>query len=223
MITDPQTDPDSRGTGSGTTIVIADDHPIVRAGLRMVLEEQEDFHVVAEAGDVPQTLRKVLAYKPTVLLLDLSMPGGPSLSAIPALIKVSPGTAIVILTMQDDPGFARAAMRDGALGFVLKESADDELVEAVRAASRGHKYLNPRLGALIATEPDVPGTDLTRREREVLKLISLGYTNAEIGATLYLSVRTVESHRTHIQRKTGRTTRSELVAYAREHGLVDRG
>ena len=219
MITDSQTERDFRDAEPSTTIVIADDHAVVRAGLRMLLDEEDCFHVVAEAGDVQETVRKVRAFKPSVLLLDLSMPGGPSLRAIPTLMEASPSTAIVILTMEGDPAFARAAMREGALGFVLKEAADDELVEAVRAAARGVPYLNPRLGALIASQPEaraVPPDDLSEREVEVLELIALGHTNAEIGARLYLSVRTVESHRTHIQRKTGCTTRAELVAYARE-------
>jgi two-component system response regulator NreC len=178
---------------------------------------------VAEAGDVEEAVRKVLAYKPTVIVLDLSMPGGPSLAAIPRMRAASPGTAVVVLTMEDEPRFAREALRAGALGFVLKEAADTELVEAVRAAVRGLRYLNPQLGGLIAAAPETPPgppDHLTEREVEVLRLVALGHTNAEISAQLFLSVRTVESHRAHIQRKSGVTTRAELVAYAREHGLM---
>jgi two-component system response regulator NreC len=168
-------------------------------------------------------VRKVLAYKPQVLVLDLSMPGGSSLAAIPRMLSASSHTAIVVLTMEDEPRFARQALRVGALGFVLKEAADTELVEAVRAAARGQRYLNPQLGGLIATSETPPGPpdDLTGREVEVLRLVALGHTSAEISEKLYLSVRTVESHRAHIQQKAGRTSRSELVAYAREHGLMD--
>jgi two-component system response regulator NreC len=213
--------PDATG---GMTIVLADDHAIVRSGLRMLLDAEDGLRVVAEAGDVAEAVRKVRAYKPDVLVLDLSMPGGPSLAAFPSLQEASPATAIVVLTMEDEPRFARAAMRAGALGFVLKEAADTELVEAVNAAAIGVRYLNPQLGALIAAEPEastVLPDGLSGREGEVLRLVALGYTNTEIAQQLFLSVRTVESHRAHIQHKAGATTRAQLVAYAREHGLLD--
>jgi two-component system response regulator NreC len=128
--------------------------------------------------------------------------------------------------MQEDPAFAREALRAGALGYVLKEAADEELLQAVRLAAAGGTYLNPRLGARLAAEPPRPAglpDDLTEREVEVLRLIALGHTNAEIASQLYLSVRTVESHRAHIQQKLRRTSRSELVHYALEHGFVDVG
>jgi two-component system response regulator NreC len=210
--------------GSDTiTIVIADDHQVVRAGLRLLLEAEEGFRVIAEAGDVPTTERRVTAYHPRVLILDLNMPGESSLPAIPRLRQVAPDTQIVVLTMQSDPAFAREALRAGALGYVLKEAADGELVQAVRSAAAGRTYLNPELGARLAAEPsspDGPPDDLSSREIEVLGLIALGHTNSEIASRLYLSVRTVESHRAHIQQKTGRTTRADLVAYAREHNLL---
>ena len=196
----------------------------MRSSLRVLLEAGDEFEVVAEAGAVDEAVRKVLAYKPQVIVLDLSMPGGSSIGAIPKMLVASPATAIVVLTMEDEPRFAREALRLGALGFVLKEAADTELVEAVRAASRGLRYLNPQLGGLIAAQPEASGgppDNLTEREVEVLRLVALGHTNAEISRQLYLSVRTVESHRAHIQQKSGRGTRSELVAYAREHGLLE--
>jgi len=205
------------------TIVLADDHQVVRAGLRMLLQAEEGFEVLAEAGDIPTTERRVAAYRPRVLILDLNMPGEPSLSAIPRLRETAPETAIVVLTMQNDPTFAREALRAGAIGYVLKEAADSELVHAVRLASAGRTYLSPELGARLAAEPQAvngPPDDLSARELEVLRLIALGHTNSEIASSLYLSVRTVESHRAHIQQKTGRTTRAALVAYAREHELV---
>jgi two-component system response regulator NreC len=212
--------------GSGTraiTIVIADDHQVVRAGLRLLLEAEDGFEVVAEAGDVPTTERRLSAYHPRVLILDLNMPGESSLPAIPRMRQNSPETQIVVLTMQNDPAFAREALRAGATGYVLKEAADTELVQAVKLAAEGRTYLNPELGARLAAEPPSaagPPDDLSAREVEVLRLIALGHTNGEIASTLYLSVRTVESHRAHIQQKTRRTTRAELVAYAREHGLL---
>lgn len=197
---------------------------IVRSALRALLEAEAEFEVVAEAGEAEEAVRKVLAYKPAVIVLDLSMPGGSSLTAIPRMREASPETAIVVLTMEDEPRFAREAFRAGALGFVLKEAADAELVAAVRAAMQGLRYLNPQLGGLIAASPDGPPgppDGLSDREVDVLKLVTLGHTNVEISDQLYLSVRTVESHRAHIQQKTGRTTRAELVAYARKHGLLD--
>jgi two-component system response regulator NreC len=206
-----------------TTIVLADDHAVVRRGLRLVLEGEDDLRVVAEAGDVADALRYVRAHRPAVLVLDLNMPGEPTLPAIPRLIEGSPETAIVVLTMQADPGFARQALRSGARAYVLKEAADDELVEAVRAAARGDTYLNPRLGARLAAEPPAPSgppDDLSTREVEILRLIALGHTNGEIAERLFLSVRTVESHRAHIQQKLRRTSRAELVRYALDKGLV---
>jgi two-component system response regulator NreC len=208
---------------SSTSILIADDHAVVRSGLRMLLEAEPDFEVVAEAGDVPETIRRLKGFKPDVLLLDLHMPGGPSLEAFPEMLAASPGTRVVVLTMQNSPGFVREALRAGALGYVTKEAADAELVEAVRLAARGEPYLHPKLGARLATEPaqDGPPGNLTEREAEVLRLIALGHTNTEIAGQLFLSVRTVESHRAHVQQKLGLSTRAELVHYALEHGLVD--
>jgi two-component system response regulator NreC len=213
---------DEPSNGPVTTIVLADDHTIVRSALKALLDAEQAFEVVAEAGDADEAVRKVRAYKPSVLVLDLSMPGGPSLGRIPDMHEASPSTSIVMLTMEDEPRFAREALRAGALGFVLKEAAGTELVAAVRAAATGVSYLNPQLGALIAAQPDVPPglpDDLSEREVEVLRLVALGFTNAEISEQLFLSVRTVESHRAHIQRKIRRTTRADLVAYVREHGL----
>jgi two-component system response regulator NreC len=205
------------------TLVLADDHAVVRSGLRLLLEAEEGFTVLAEAGDVDGALRSVLGHKPDVLVLDLNMPGGSGLEAIPVLRRDAAQTAIVVLTMQNDPSFARQALQAGALGFVLKEAADDELLGAIRLAADGETYLNPRLGAKLAAQPAQPAgppDDLSERELEVLRMIVLGHTNSEIASTLYLSVRTVESHRAHIQQKTRRTTRAELVRYALEHKLV---
>jgi len=203
------------------TIVLADDHSVVRSGLRMLLEAEADIEVVAEAGDVDEAKRYTLGYKPTVLVLDLNMPGGSSLEAIPKVSETSPATAVVVLTMQDDPAFAREAMQAGVLGYVLKEAADDELVNAIRMAADGRTYLQPELGARLASEPTIAGDDLSDREIEILRLIALGHTNAEIAEKLFLSVRTVESHRAHIQQKLRMTKRSELVRYALEHGLLE--
>ena len=215
----------SDGSGRETVeIVLADDHEVVRHGLRAVLEAEDGFEVVAEAGDLDATRRSVLGYKPAVLVLDINMPEGSSLPLIPQLMEASPETRIVVLTMQTDPAFAREAMRAGATGYVLKNAAGTELVDAVRAVAQGETYLNPKLGAELAAAPASPAgppDDLTERELEILHLIALGHTNSEIAEQVYLSVRTVESHRAHIQQKTGRSTRSELVRYALDHGLVE--
>lgn len=205
------------------TVLLADDHAILRSGLRLLLEAEEGLSVVAEAGDVPTAMRKVRGHRPKVLILDLNLPGASGLSAIPGILEASPETRIVVLTMQNDPVFAREALSSGALGYVLKEAADTEVVAAVRSAAADQMYVNPGLGVRLATEGTGPVEQpaaLSGRETEVLRMIADGYTNAEIASRLSLSVRTVESHRAHIHRKTGRTTRAELVALARELGVA---
>ena len=203
--------------------MLADDHEIVRNGIRMVLEAEPDFEVVAEAGDADTAARYVLGHKPTVLVLDLSMPGTPSLEIVPKVAETSPETAVVVLTMQNEPAFAREALRKGVRGYVIKHSAAAELVQAVRSIVAGETYINPQLGArMVADAGTGPPDDLTPREIEVLGLVALGYMNPEIADQLVLSVRTVETHRANIQRKTGLTTRAELVAYALDHDLVKR-
>jgi two-component system response regulator NreC len=210
--------------GAGTiTIVLADDHEVVRAGLHLLLDAEPGFSVIAEAGDVALTERRVAAHRPSVLVLDVNMPDGSSIPAIPRLRAAAPGTRIVMLTMQNDPELAREALRAGATGFVLKEAAKDELIQAVRLAAAGRTYLNPELGARLATSAPEPGAmpdDLSPREVEVLRLIAVGHTNGEIASQLFLSVRTVESHRAHIQQKTQKSSRAELVSYARDNGLL---
>jgi two-component system, NarL family, response regulator NreC len=202
-------------------IVLADDHEVVRTGLRMLLDSQPDFEVVAEASDTEGARRYVRGHHARVLVLDLNMPGGSSLEAIPTIREESPDTQIVVLTMQKEPAFAREALSAGAVGYVLKEAAHAELVEAVRRAAVGESYLNPRLGARMASEPPPgPPDDLSPREVEVLSRIALGHTNTEIGEQLYLSVRTVETHRSHIQQKLRISSRAELVAYAIDRGLI---
>jgi two-component system response regulator NreC len=220
----------SRVEGSPSiTIVLADDHAVVRTGLRYVLDAQPDFTVIAEAGTVDDAIRETRALRPTVLVLDLGMPhpaGPSSLGALPELARAAPQTKVVVLTMEDDPEFARRALSTGAMAYVLKESAHAELVSAIRRAADGESYLTPRLGAELAAtarapDPGAPPDDLTDRELEVLKLVALGHTNAEIGKVMHLSVRTIEARRAHVQQKLGRTSRPELVRYALERGLLD--
>jgi two-component system response regulator NreC len=214
--------PEEGDSTQAIRVVIADDHSVVRRGLRRVLETEGGFEVVAEAGDIDGARRYVRGHHPDVLVLDLNMPEGSSLDAVPDIRAECPDTQIVVLTMQNEPAYARQALSAGVLGYVLKDAADAELVEAVRRASVGDSYLNPRLGAKVAAEPPPgPPDGLSEREVEVLRMVALGHTNSEIADTLYLSVRTVETHRAHIQQKLRLSSRSELVRYALEHRLVE--
>jgi two-component system response regulator NreC len=212
----------NRPSDARIRVVIADDHAVVRRGLRQVLDADGGFDVVAEAADLDSARRYVRGHHPDVLVLDLNMPGGSTLDGIPEIRAECPETQIVVLTMQDEPAYARHALGAGALGYVLKEAAEAELVEAIQRAAAGDTYLNPRLGARVAAEPPPgPPDGLSEREVEVLHMIALGHTNAEIADQLYLSVRTVETHRAHIQQKLRLGTRSELVRYAIDHGLIE--
>lgn len=211
-------------TEADVRLVIADDHTVVRSALRMLLDAEPGLTVVAEAGDAEDALRNVELHRPDVLVLDLNMPGRPSLDVLPELKEKHPDTAVVILTMQNEPEFAQTALRAGVRGYVLKEAADAELVQAVRAAAKGQTYLQPALGAQIAQAKAEPSDEvLSRRELEVLKLIGLGFTNAEIAEQLKIGVRTVEGHRANIQSKLDRHSRAELVAAALERGLLPTG
>jgi two-component system response regulator NreC len=206
------------------TVVLADDHAVVRAGLRSLLERSGEFAVLSEAGDAETAVRSVLGHKPDVLVLDLNMPGQlTSLQAIPKLATASPETRVVVLTMQESPDLARQALRAGAAGYVLMDAGDVELVAAIKQVASGRTYLNPSLGAaLAAAPPAAPGRadDLTEREVQVLRLLALGHTNAEIGEQLFLSMRTVEAQRSRIQQKLNRFTRAQLVRYAFDQGLL---
>ena len=209
--------------GVHSTVVLADDHHVVRTGLRMLLERQGTMEVVAEAADGDAVLRYVRGHKPDVVVLDLNMPGRDTLEVIPEMREASPDTSIVVLTMQPDPAFARAALQAGAQGYILKEAAHEELLRAIEAARQGRTYVDPAVGARLAAEPAHPPgrpDGLSEREVEVLERIALGETNAEVAAALHISVRTVETHRAHIQQKTACSGRSELVRYARDHALL---
>lgn len=209
---------------SPLTVVLADDHVVVRTGLRLLLEAEPGIEVVAEAGDVTSAIEQVARTRPDVLVLDLHMPGEPSLPAIPRLREASPGTRVLVLTAQRDPSFAGEALRVGAAGYVPKEAAGSQLLEAIGVVAADGTYLDPQLGARLAASSASAGrvaSELTEREVEVLRLIARGRTNREMAERLFLSVRTVESHRARIQRKLGRSRRSDLVDYALERGLVE--
>ena len=207
-------------------VVVVDDHAVVRSGLRLLLEAQDEIEVVAEAGDARGAVFETRAHKPDVVLLDVVMPGRSGIEAIPELLKEAPETAILVLSMQDDPAYVREAFSAGAKGYVLKEAADAEVVAAVREVAKGEQYVHPALGArLVAAEVEertrAEEDPLSDREREVLRLLALGHTNQEIAKTLFLSVRTVETHRAHIMQKLRISTRAELVRYALAAGLLE--
>jgi two-component system response regulator NreC len=212
------------GADRPITVIIADDHGVVRDGIRTVLErEAGEFDVVAEAADVPSTIREVREHKPDLLTLDLTMPGGSSLAALPSCFVAHPTLAVAILTMREDPEYARQALRAGARSYVLKEAEPAELLQAFRLAVAGGNYLHPRLGALMAAGEDSPadGVALSEREREVVRLIANGYTNPQIAEQLHVAERTVKTYRARAIEKLGFSSRSEITAYARKLGLVE--
>jgi two-component system, NarL family, response regulator NreC len=200
-------------------IVIADDHAVVRSGLHVLLDLESDLDVVGEAGSIQETAGVLREHEPDVLVLDVHFGTVNSLEAIGVLLESSPATRVLILTMQDDPAFARHALRAGAHGYVLKEAPRSDVVDAVRAVASGETYLHPDLAAR-AVLADEPGDRLSARELEVLRLIALGHTNAQIAADLFLSIRTIETHRANLQAKLGVTGRAELVRCAIERDLI---
>jgi two-component system response regulator NreC len=209
-------------------VVLVDDHAVVRSGLRLLLERQEDIDVVGEAGNAKDAVFRARALKPDVILLDVVMPGESGIEVLPKLLRESPETKILVLSMQDDPSYVREAFAAGASGYVLKEAADEEVVSAVREIANGGSYVHPALGArMVAAEAQeraaAEADPLSEREREVLRLLALGHTNQEIAEELYISVRTAESHRAHIMQKLRLATRAELVRYALSHGLLTDG
>ncbi|MGN6187357.1 MAG: response regulator transcription factor [Conexibacter sp.] len=212
---------DPCATTAAIRVVLADDHMLVREGLTLLLELAEGIEVVGTAGDVEGALALVADARPDVVVLDLRMPGGSTLEALPDFATSAPGAAVVILTMDHRPSHARAALRAGARGYVLKEAAGAELVAAVQLAHAGSTYLAPQLAAHVAVADDESPDGLAPRELAVLRLLALGHTNQEIGERLFLSPRTVESYRARIQQKTARSTRAELVRYALDRGVFD--
>src|ERR1700758_3093340 len=205
-------------------VLIADDHSVVRDGIRIVLERTDgEFRVVGETADVPSTIREVRELKPDLLTLDLSMPGGSSLGALPACFIAHPTLAVAILTMREDPEYARQALRAGARSYVLKEADPPELLQAFRIAVAGGNYLHPRLGAVIATGDERPsdGVALSEREQEVVRLIANGYTNPQIAEQLHVAERTVKTYRARAIEKLGFSSRAEITAYVRRVGLAD--
>jgi DNA-binding NarL/FixJ family response regulator len=209
-------------------VLIVDDHAVVRSGIRLLLANEADMEPVGEAGSARDAIFEARSLKPDVILMDVVMPDGSGLEAIPTLLHEHPDLKILVLSMQDDPRYVREAFDAGAKGYVLKEAADVEVVAAVREVARGSRYVHPELGArLIAADAaaakKAEEDPLSDREREVLRLLALGHTNQEIAHQLFISVRTAETHRAHIMQKLRLSSRAELVRYAIAQGLLEQG
>ena len=205
------------------TVVLADDHNVIRAGLRSMLEGEADLRVIGEAADSAAALKLTRDRRPDVLVLDLQMPGAEPVRDVKGLRETVPTTAIVMLTMQSDPRRARELLRAGAAGYVLKQAAEQKLTEAIRIAAGGGSYIDPELGGALAKLEADPMEDLGERERELLRLLALGHTNREIGEQLFLSVRAIEVNRAKLLEKLGIESRPELVRFAIANGVIEAG
>jgi two-component system, NarL family, response regulator NreC len=219
----------------GVRVVIVDDHNVVRAGLRLLIETQNDMEVVGEAasGETAITVVNDLyageSARPNIVVMDLLMDGIGGIEATKRIKEERPYLNVLVLTMNDDRVYLREAFRAGASGYVLKDAVDVELLDAVRAVAAGGRYLHPSLGAeLIRAEeeahhgPSTPrGIPLSQREVDVLRLVASGYSNKEVADELFISVRTVETHKTHIIQKTGLRARSDLFRFATDAGILD--
>ena len=209
-----------------TRILIVDDHAVVRAGLKLLVNGENDLEAVGEAGSARDAIFRTRELKPDVILLDVVMPGESGIEVLPQLLKESPESKVLVLSMQDEPRYVREAFESGASGYVLKEAADSELVAAIREVAGGGRYVNPELGVrMVAAESEerkrAEEDPLSDREREVLRLLALGHTNQEIAKQLYISVRTAETHRAHIMQKLHLSSRAELVRHALAQGLLE--
>ena len=207
-------------------VLIVDDHAIVRAGLRLLVDADEELEAVGEAGSAREAVLEARSTKPDVILMDVMMPEQSGLEALPALLHEHPEAKVLILSMEDDPRYVREAFAVGASGYVLKDAVDTELIGAIREVARGGRYVHPELGARLidadaAAHRHAEEDPLSEREREVLRLLALGHTNQEIAKQLFISVRTAETHRAHIMQKLRLGSRAELVRYALEQGLLE--
>jgi two-component system response regulator NreC len=209
-------------------LLVADDHAVLRAGLRMLLEVQHDMSVAGEAGDGAEVLQKARDLQPDVVLMDLSMPGPHSGEVIRQVLRACPKTRVLVLTMHDDPAYLASAMAAGAAGYVVKKVADSELLSAIRAVHAGRTFVDltqslgstPHPVASRARAKAERPKDLSRREREVLRLLAQGYSNPQIATQIKVSVKTVETHRTRLSAKLGLKGRAELYRFAVESGIL---
>lgn len=208
-------------------IIIADDHGILRAGLKSLLSADPNLQVVGEAANGEETLRLVNEFKPNVTIMDIGMPGNEGLEATRQVIQSSPNTKVIMLTMHEDGAVLQECLRAGAAGYIIKRAVEGELIDAIYAVNRGIIYIHPSLVPLLVARPVTtdahksfdPAT-LTEREIEILGLIVQGYTNREMGDALNISVRTVETHRSNLMEKLNLHSRVDLVRYAKEHKLI---
>lgn len=209
-------------------ILIADDHAILRAGIRALLQLHPDFEVVGEAADGHEALLQAQALKPDVILMDIGMPGMDGLAATHEITNACPASRILILTQHENKEYVLPALKAGAAGYVLKRAPDDSLVHAIREVYAGGSYLDPRVSSVLVDDmrrqaqgvPADPYDALTEREREVLVLLAQGKTYQEMAEALFISVKTVDFHRANLMRKLGLSNRAELVRFAIERGLV---
>jgi DNA-binding NarL/FixJ family response regulator len=203
------------------SVLIVDDHALFRAGLRSRLELEHDITPVGEAATAEEAVNKAHSLQPDLVLLDLLLPGTSGHEAIPELAKVSPGSRVLVVSSQAAPSSVRQALAAGAAGYVPKRASDEELVAAIRQVAAGEGYVDPDLGAKLVVPDRLAALEpLSERERDILQLLALGYTNQEIGRKRFISVRTVDTHRAHIMRKLGLETRAELVLFALANGLL---
>ena len=209
-------------TSDTIRVVLVDDHGIVRAGLVNLLDACDDIEVVGQAATVDAALEKVEVTRPDVVVLDITLGADNSLESLPELIRLGRGPNVLILSMHDDVASVHAAFAAGAQGYLLKDAASDELVEAIRTLAGGGRYVHPVLGARLAQASlDTPNDPLTDREREIVKLLALGHTNQDVAKQLFLSIRTVETHRAHAMGKLRLGSRAELVRWALDHDLLE--
>jgi DNA-binding NarL/FixJ family response regulator len=202
-------------------VLLVDDHALLRAGLRSTLEGESDIAVVGEADSAEQAAVMARQLQPDLILLDLLLPRRSGYDAIPELRDVVPNTKILVVSSQAAPSSVRRALSAGAVGYLPKRSSARDLVTAIRLVAEGAGYVDPDLGARLVTPNGSPALEpLSERERDIVHLLALGYTNQEIGKKLFISVRTVDTHRAHIMRKLGLETRAELVMFALANGVI---
>jgi DNA-binding NarL/FixJ family response regulator len=202
-------------------VLVTDDHMVLRTGVAALLDREEDMTTVGEAATADQAVIKARALQPDVILLDAVMPRKSGVDALPELQKVAPESRVIMLSMQTNPSAIRQALNSGAAGYVSKHASDTDLLDAIRRVAAGSRYVDPELGGdLVVSDAAALTGSISERERDVLFMLALGYTNQEIAEMLFISVRTVETHRAHIMQKLNLKTRAELVLYALANGLI---
>jgi DNA-binding NarL/FixJ family response regulator len=202
-------------------VLVTDDHAVLRTGIKAILDREDDITAVGDAANADQAVSRARALQPDVILLDLVMPRRGGFDVLPELLKVAPEARVIMLSMQTQPSAIRKALNAGAAGYVAKHASDADLIDAIRRVARGSRYVDPELGGnLVVSDSAALTEELSERERDVLFMLALGYTNQEVASELSISVRTVDTHRAHIMQKLQLQTRAELVLYALANGLI---